>query len=94
MSDDPPPAKTVVQEVPVEFDLSDQISSRMSSKLSAFFGQLVVACLCALGAVVLRELTDLILPAGAGPFALTFPFVLVLRGLVWHHYPARCRWPG
>ena len=48
----------------------------MSSKLSAFFGQLVVACLCAVGAVVLRELTDLILPAGAGPFALTFPFVL------------------
>lgn len=76
MANHSPPAKTVVQEVPVEFDLSDQISSRMSSKLSGFAGQVVVAFLCALGAVALREVMDLILPAGAGPFALTFPFVL------------------
>lgn len=48
----------------------------MSSKLSTFGGQVVVAFFCALGAVLLRELTDLFLPAGAGPFALTFPFVL------------------
>ncbi|MEQ8897360.1 MAG: histidine kinase dimerization/phosphoacceptor domain -containing protein [Roseovarius sp.] len=76
MSNDPPPLKTVVQDVPVEFDLSDRISSRMSSKLSAFGGQILVAVLCTLGAIVVREMTDLILPAGAGPFALTFPFVL------------------
>lgn len=76
MPDDPPPARTVVHDVPVEFDLSDQISSRTSSKLSAISGQFVVAFFCALGAVLLRELVDLVLPAGAGPFALTFPFVL------------------
>jgi len=48
----------------------------MSSKLAAFGGQLFVAVACALGAVILREMVDVILPAGAGPFALTFPFVL------------------
>lgn len=76
MPDDHPPLKTVVQEVPVEFDLSDRISSGMSSRLAAFGGQMLVAGLCALGAVLLREVTDLFLLQGAGPFALTFPFVL------------------
>jgi len=76
VGNDPPPVKSAVQEVPVEFDLSDRISSRMSSRLSAFGGQILVALACTLGAVILREMTDMFVTAGAGPFALTFPFVL------------------
>lgn len=76
MPNDPSPLKTAVQDVPVEFDLSDQISSRMSPKLSAIVGQVVVAALCTLGAIAARELSDFLLPTGAGPFSLTLPFVL------------------
>ena len=70
MGNDPPPVKSAVQEVPVEFDLSDRISSRMSSRLSAFGGQILVALACTLGAVILREMTDMFVTAGAGPFML------------------------
>lgn len=76
MANETPVVKPAMPDVPVEFDLPDRISSRLSSRLSTLGGQIVVAFCCALGAVLLREAVDLILPAGAGPFALTFPFVL------------------
>ncbi len=72
MANETPAVKPAVPDMPVEFDLPE----RLSSKLSTLGGQIVVAFCCALGAVLLREAVDLILPAGAGPFALTFPFVL------------------
>ena len=52
------------------------LPNRLSSHMPVWATQIIVALGCTSVAFLVRELVDMALP-GAGPFALTFPFVLI-----------------
>ena len=56
----------------VRFDLVDRLSPFLPEAPS----QILIAAGCSILAIMTRSLVDLVFP-GAGPFALTFPFVLL-----------------
>lgn len=71
MRTDPGPVPAPESRFPA-FDLPD----RFAPILSRIGSQIAIAVVCAAAAIACRVIVDLVLPS-AGPFALTFPFVLV-----------------
>lgn len=64
-----------LQKLFYQFIRAIDLPSFLSPYLGVFTSQLLIALLCSITAVLTRELIDLGFP-GAGPFALTMPFVL------------------